>query len=289
MTFEMSAIPSNRLGFERLSQLSESAEHLFADHLELDMTQVSAFGGNMAAPLGVVLAHVMDEFNSVEIVAIPSRVKRILQENRLLTHFRYGPMADVNGTSMPYRRLRLSDTGSFEDYIQLQLTDKRIPDMSKKASKRFKQKVFEVYQNAVSHSKSDVGVFVCGQVFPRENRLDFTIADGGMGIRDSVRRYFNTDRISSIAALKWALKPNHTTKRGSHPGGLGLQFLRQFSALNQGKIRIVLRFASYEFECEKEAFHRMQHDFPGTAVTIQINTADTAKYILPPEITTEAP
>jgi hypothetical protein len=126
-------------------------------------------------------------------------------------------------------------------------------------------------------------------MFPRENRLDFTIADGGMGIRDAVRGYFKTDRISSIAALKWALEQNHTTKRGSHPGGLGLGFLRAFSALNEGKIRIVSRFAFYEFDCGQEAFHKMQYDFPGTAVTVQINTADTGKYILPAEITTEEP
>ena len=285
----MQAIHRSRSGFEQLSQLSESTEHLFADHLELDMSQVSAFEGNMAAPLGVVLGHVMDEFNSVEVVAIPSHVKRILRKNRFLTHFRYSLLDDVHGTTMPYRRLRLTDEGSFEDYVQLQLTDKGIPDMSEMASQRFKQKVFEVYQNAVTHSESDIGVFVCGQVFPSDNRVDFTIADGGMGIRDSVRRYFETDRISSIAALKWALEPNHTTKRGRHPGGLGLQFLRSFSALNKGKIRIVSRFAFYEFDCGKQAFHKLQHDFPGTAVTIQINTADTGKYILPAEITSEEP
>ena len=243
----------------------------------------------MAAPLGVVLAHVMDEFNSVEIVSIPVHVKQILRKNRFLTHFRYSPLADIHGTTMPYRRLRLTDEGSFEDYIQRQLTDKGIPDMSEMASQRFKQKVFEVYQNAVTHSESDIGVIVCGHLFPSENRLDFTIADGGMGIRDSVRRYFKTDRISSIAALKWALGHNHTTKRGSHPGGLGLQFLRKFSALNRGKIRIVSRFASYEFDCGKQAFHKMQYDFPGTAVTIQINTADTGNYILPAEIISEEP
>ena len=252
------------------------------------MSQVSSFDANMAAPLGVVLARVADEFNSTKIVSIPAGVEQTLRENQFLTYYRYDSIDDVSHTTMPFRRFRLSDEGAFEEYVHRLLTGKGIPAMSEKARQRFKKKIFEVYQNAIIHSESPIGVFVCGQIFFSKNRLDFTIADGGIGVRDAVRRYFKNDKIGSIAALRWALEPSHTTKRGNQPGGLGLQFLREFSALNHGKIRIVSRFAFYEYHCGEEDFKRMPSGFPGTAVTIEINTADTSTYVLPTEISSEA-
>ena len=289
LIYRLPAIPSNREGFERLGHLAKTSKHLFADELMVNMSQVNSFDANMAAPLGAVLACVADEFNSVRIVSVPSDLEQTLRENQFLTYYRYDSVDDVSHTTMPFRRFRLSDEGAFEEYVGRLISSRGIPKMSKNVRQRFKRKIFEVYQNAIIHSESTIGVFVCGQVFPDENRLDFTIADGGIGIRDSVRRYFRNHRINSIPALKWALQPSHTTKRGNQPGGLGLQFLREFSDLNQGRIRIVSRFAFYEYHCGDEDFQKMSSNFPGTAVTIQINTVDTGTYVLSTEICSEEP
>lgn len=285
MIHHLSTVRSNREGFECLGDLAKRTRNLFADELELDMSGVDFFDANMAAPLGAVLARVTDNFNAVEIVDAPDTVERILRKNRFLTRFRYKSLSDDNRTTVPFRRFRLSDEGAFEEYIRRQFRGKGIPRMSKAARRVFEKKVFEVYQNAVIHSESQVGVFACGQFFPRKNRLDFTVADAGIGVRGAVRRYFRNSRISSIPALKWALKPSNTTKRGSQPGGLGLQFLQNFSRLNRGKLQIATRFAFYEFNCGAEDFQKMSASFPGTAVTIEVNTADTATYVLATEAT----
>ena len=276
MIHHLSTVRSNLEGFECLGDLAKRTRNLFADELELDMSGVEFFDANMAAPLGAVLARVADNFNTVEIVDVPDTVERILRKKQFLTHFRYKPLSDDNRTTMPFRRLRLYDEGAFEEYVHRQSGSKGIPGMSKAARRVFKKKIFEVYQNAVIHSESQTGIFACGQFFPRKSRLDFTIADAGIGIRGAVRRHFKNSRIGSIPALKWALKPSNTTKRGSQPGGLGLQFLQDFSRLNRGKIQIATRFAFYEFNDGAEDFQKMSASFPGTAVTIEVNTADTA-------------
>ncbi len=188
---------------------------------------------------------------------------------------------------MPFRRLRLVDEGEFEEYIHRQLSGRELPRMSERASKVFKKKVFEVYQNAVVHSESALGVFVCGQFFQQQRRLDFTIADVGIGIRETVRRYFNNPHINSLPALKWALKPFNTTKHGPHPGGIGFEFLQKFARLNKGKIQIASRFGFYELNRDEETFEKMEEGFPGTAVTLRINTADEAGYFLKSEIDTD--
>ena len=283
MIYRLPTVYSNCEGFECLGDLAEATKKLFADELKLDMSQTRFFDANMAAPLGAVLARIADGLNTVEIVAVPDPVKQVLRKNHFLTQFRYEPLDDVHHTTMPFRRLRLSDEGVFEEYVGRELRGKGIPRMSEEASRVFKRKVFEIYQNAVIHSESEVGVFVCGQFFPNRNRLDFTIADAGIGIRDAVRHFFGNFKIGSIPALKWALEPSNTTKYGPQPGGLGLTFLQKFSALNKGKIQIASRLGFYEFNGENEYFSKMSADFPGTAVTIEINTADQGAYVLSSE------
>lgn len=288
MIYHLPTINSSKGGFERLAELAQASQHLFGDRLELSFARVNFFAANMAAPLGAILARVANSLNSVEIVDVSTMVERILRKNGFLTNFRYAPLEDVNRTTMPFRRLQLSDEGLFADYINRQLRGKGIPKMSEGLGRVFKKKVFEVYQNAVIHSSSQLGVFVCGQFFPQKQRLDLTITDAGMGIRDNVRRFFENDRISSVAAIRWALDKHNTTKQGPQPGGLGLKFLQEFVRLNQGRIQIASRFGFYEFSEGQDSFEKMDSDLPGTSVTIEINTGDTAQYFLASEVTPES-
>lgn len=284
MIHRLPPVRSDSRGFECLAQLASATNTLFAEELTLDLEQTSFFDANMAAPLGSVLAGVGDNLNIVKVSSPRSAVEKILRRNGFLTNFWYRPLADRQRTTMPFRRFRLTDEGAFEEYVRQQLRDRGMPTMTAAASRAFKRKVFEVYQNATIHSESGVGVFACGQFFPKLDRLKFTVSDAGIGIRESVRRYFKNERIGSIGALKWALGPNHTTKSGPQPGGLGLGFLKQFSELNGGRIQIASRFAFYEFEKGKERFIKMAASFPGTAVTIEVNTADESQYALADEV-----
>lgn len=284
MIHHLSTIHSNQDGYERLADLAKATAQLRASRLELDCARVGFFDANMAAPLGAVLARVADRFNAIEIVNVPELVERVLRKNGFLTQYRFPTMEDTNRTTIPFRRLQRTDDGLFEDYLQRHLKGKGIPSMTEGMGKVFKQKLFEVFQNAVIHSESELGIFVCGQFFPQKQKLDLTIADAGIGIRNAVRRFFNNDKIASVPAIRWALKEGHTTKKGEQPGGLGLKFLHDFARLNKGRIHIVSRFGFYEFASGSESFAKMAGDYPGTVVTLEVNTADTAAYGLKSEI-----
>ncbi len=287
MIHHLPTIYSNQGGYEGLTELAKATAKLRADRLELDLSHVGFFDANMAAPLGAILARVADRFNAIEIVNVPELVERVLRKNGFLTRFRYQPLDDANRTTIPFRRLQRTDEGLFEEYLRRHLRGKGIPRMSEGLGKVFKQKIFEVFQNAVIHSESELGIFVCGQFFPQKQRLDLTIADAGIGIRENVRRYFRGRKIASVPAIRWALQEGHTTKKGKQPGGLGLKFLHDFALLNKGRIHIVSRFGFYEFRGGTECFDKMAGDFPGTAVTLEVNTADTAEYRLAREVSHE--
>lgn len=287
MIYYLPTIESNQKGYERLAALAKETKLLRASRLELDLSRVVVLEANMAAPLGAVLARVADRFNAVEIVNVPELVERILRKNGFLTQYRYQPIEDENSSAIPYRRLQRTDEGVFEDYLQQHLKGKGIPRMSEGMGKVFKKKIFEVFQNSVIHSESALGIFACGQFFPQKQKLDLTIADAGIGIRTSVRRVLGP-KIASVEAIRWALKEGNTSKTGAQPGGLGLKLLHDFVSLNKGKIQIASRFGFYQFDGGVESFTKMSGDYPGTAVTIEVNTADTCAYRLKSEASQES-
>ena len=280
-------IKSSASGFDSLAEFFAAGRGLFSDKLELDFSRCGFFDANMAAPLAAVLARIADKYNTVEIVNVQPSLEKILSKNDFLVYYRYPKINDYNQTTIPFRRIQLSDSGRFEDYLQRHLKGKGIPQMTDGLGKVFKQSIFEVFQNSVIHSESRLGIFVCGQFFPQLQRVDLTIADAGVGIRTKVRRHLQNNKIASVGAIKWALTAGNTTKEGRQPGGLGLQFLKDFINLNKGKIQIASRFGFYEFKNGTESYSKLGHDFPGTVVNLEVNTADTSSYCLASEVTSE--
>lgn len=159
--------------------------------------------------------------------------------------------------------------------------------MTEALEKRFKQSLVEIFQNAAIHSCSASGIFVCGQFYPNKHRLDFTIADAGIGIRENVRKYLQISDLNSCNAIKWALEDGNTTKTGAQPGELGLKLIKDFIRKNKGKLQIVSRLGFYEFGANTETFKEMRSDFPGTCLNIEINTNDTNSYCLRSELSND--
>ena len=54
--------------------------------------------------------------------------------------------------------------------------------------------VWEIYTNAFEHAQSPIGVFSCGQHYPRRKELQLTVADFGVGIPSTVRLFFSNDQ-----------------------------------------------------------------------------------------------
>jgi hypothetical protein len=75
----------------------------------------------------------------------------------------------------------------------------------------------------------------------------------------------------------------NTTRRGAIPGGLGLKLLMQFVALNGGNIQIVSDAGYWRWNSGQSSAVLLDQPFPGTVVSVEINTADTQSYILTSE------
>ena len=284
MKSRIGTIRSDKSGFSSLATISKEAKKIFLDTLELDFSACGFFEANMVAPFYTVLSHVYDNLNKVTVSNVSNDIKTILQKNHFLCIFGQSSMPDSNQTTIPFKKFKLNAGEQFSDYLGQYMKDRGIPKMSDALTKKFRQSLFEIFQNAAMHSESKSGIFVCGQFYPNKHRLNFTIADAGIGIRENVRRYLDNPKMSSCRAIRWALEEGHSTRISSQPGGLGLKLLKDFIELNKGAIQIVSRFGFYEFSASKDDLAKLDENFPGTCVNIEINTADTCSYCLNSEL-----
>lgn len=275
-------IRSDKNGFTQLAKLKETLSNSIDDEFIVDFSKCGFFEANMAAPLKAVLS-IADKPKIITIEAISSGIECILRKNLFLTEYGYSPICDNHATALPYMCFQISNRKTFDDYLCTHLSGKNIPKMSQELKRKFRQSIFEIFDNCAIHSGSDKGVFVCGQFYPKLNRLDLTISDAGIGIRTNVRRVFNPE-ISSVDAIRWAIKEGNTTKTGSQPGGFGLALLQNFIKQNQGKIQIISRKGYYEFSGGVPKFERLDLDFLGTTINLEIRTDDDNSYCLSSEI-----
>jgi hypothetical protein len=252
--------------------------------IDIDMSSTTWFDADMCAPFGAILYRLGSNLNTVQITNIPDAVGEILSKNGFLSHYGRGKIPDTWGTTIPYQRFDVKDDRYFASYIEQEFVHRpEMPNMSPGLIKKFKESVFEIFSNAVLHSQTQLGIFSCGQYFPKRHCLDFAVADLGIGIRENVRIHTGID-ITAPEAIDWATKGRNTTKRGPIPGGLGLKLLREFIKLNRGSLQIVSDRGYWKLEKDQVSTSPLKAPFPGTIVTIEINTSGQQSYRLSSEL-----
>lgn len=282
MIFPFPDVRSTFDGFASLAELSNATKACSMEVIEIDMSATTWFDANMSAALGVVFTQLADRLNTVQPVKIRNKVETILSKNLFLEGFGYPNTLDSNGTVIPYRRFKPEDDRYFASYLNKHLTGKGIPRMSDGLGRCFKDSILEIFANSAGHSETKLGIFACGQFFPMQGRLDFCVADAGIGFRRKIRKELGL-AMNSDKAILWALEEGNTTRKGAVPGGLGLKLLREFISLNGGRIQIVSDRGFWELDARGETVKRMDLTFPGTVVNLEINTADQRSYCLKSE------
>jgi len=274
----------DQAGFNALMRLHGQSSDCFLDNVEIDLGATSWFDADMCAAFGAILYRLGENLNTVTLTNIRSGVGNILSKNGFLSHYGREKIPDRWGTTIPYRRFDVKDDRYFADYIENELIHRsEMPAMSSGLLKKFRESIFEIFSNAVLHSRTELGIFSCGQFFPARHRLDFSVADLGIGMRQNIKDNTGLD-FSPEAAITWAMQGRNTTKRGRVPGGLGLKLLGEFIDLNGGCIQIVSDAGYWRRENGKTVTMALSHTFPGTVVTVEINTEDTNSYKLASEL-----
>jgi hypothetical protein len=273
-------------GFERLIEVAEVTKGCIFDNIEIDMGNVNCLDANMCAAFGAILYKVGREPNTVTLLNLQKGVETILSKNGFLSYYGREKRQDTYETTIEYKRFEPKDDRYFAAYIEENMVGKGVPRMSEGLHKKFIESIFEIFSNAVIHSRTKMGIFSCGQFFPTKKRLVFSIADLGIGIPRNVKEHTKQE-MAADQAINWTLEGKNTTKVGRIPGGLGLKLLREFITMNQGRIQIVSDKGYWELSGGKAFTRLFLNPFPGTTVSIEINTSDTNSYCLSSEIKSE--
>lgn len=235
-----------------------------------------------SAALGVVIARIQDRGRKFNFGIVPKILEDLFIKNWFLHGIGIAHQPEsLHTTRIPFQHFKTSEINEFLDFLEGHLEGKGLPPLDSTFSLQLLQCLGEVFVNTETHSDSALGVFVCGQHYPAQQRLVLTIADAGVTIPARIARRFGRN-LSPVHAMEWAMTKGHTTKQGT-PGGIGLKLLRDFAREQRGGVWIASGRAFWEMKSGMENISELDDPFPGTVVTLKIPTEPTAG-ALPPEL-----
>lgn len=127
----------------------------------------------------------------------------------------------------------------FIDYVQNDLLEHRgMPNFPRSVKEGILNELIEIQCNIHEHSKTDYPFFVCGQYYPRNGSLNFSIVDLGVGFLPAIKRKTKSLVQTNYNAIQWALQRGTTTKINV-PGGLGLYNLKKYCENNNSIMHII--------------------------------------------------
>lgn len=281
----------------RMTEIATRSEGLAAnEEIVLDFSAVRDLDENLCAALGVFVNRWKSEKHRVSVKLEALTVLSTFKRNHFLNEvhlpyswYNYLPglaperniqeeNADDQVYPLPYRRFQRTDTEAQAEYVKGLLNKEWWPRMTAAVKDALTSCILEVFNNAEEHSESDHGVFVCGHVGKSGQRqLRISIADAGIGFRAKIEKAIGK-KMSSSKAIEWGMTEGNTVRRGGNPGGLGLKLLKEFISKNDGRLSVLSDKGFWELSSGKEKTTEFDCSFPGTVVTIVVNTDDPKSY-----------
>lgn len=221
-----------------------------------------AFLGGLARLIEGRGGKVTFDWNSLQ-----GTIKTNLSKNGFMHAFNGGYQPWI-GNSIPYR----------EDYDQTHVPNYLTEDwlgrgwitISPDLTTDIVSTVAEIYANAFEHGQSAIGVFSCGQYYPKLKELKLTTIDFGVGIPSNIRFYNQKDNLSASEALGWAFSRGNTTKKENVSRGLGLDLLSEFVIINKGTLEIFSHDGYVLVDTKQKRFEDRRQFFEGTLVNITL-------------------
>jgi signal transduction histidine kinase len=269
--------------FESYQQLitfyQSNKDNLFGDiHLSLQ----GFFAANMSAALGALLDLFAADLNDIHFDNISPQIEQILLKNDFLTYYGRQRLHDNNHTTIKFQKLKPTDGKYFKSYVIEELIGRaELPHMSAGVKEKITEAIYEIFVNAQIHSETKF-IYTCGQLFPNKNKIEFTIADTGIGFKQKINKRFGSS-LSAVQAICWAVEDKTTTKQAIS-GGIGLALLKEFVEKNKGKMQIISDEGFYQFDASGVIAKPFVGKFPGTVVNLQFCTDDHSNYALQSEI-----
>lgn len=269
---------SNAAGFAQIAELYDFASRASGEVVAVNCNAVRWIDANMAAALGACMLKLRRQDRRIlKFVKLRQDIKVLLEDAGLFMGGR------PRNSNIPLRLFERGQSRKFAGYTHDHLLNKPIPLMTDAVRGKVLEGIDEIFQNFEIHSRSDLGLYAAGQLYPRKNRLEFSLADMGVGIPFNVAAALKRPMRPEVA-IDWAMSGRNTTRQLDVPGGLGLKLLREFISLNGGSLSVISGGGYWSLTSSGILRSSLPLPVLGTIVNISVNTADTNSYQLDDEI-----
>lgn len=267
-------IANSFYSFERIIRIHEKLITLHNETVIFDFSGANWFDANLSAVLGAIFINLIENKNKVMIRGMSGAIKNILEKNKFLSTFGLNSTPDVYNTTIDFNIFNKSDRIKFQEYIDSNLLPKITIKMDVHFKSIFASNLEEIYQNARTHGDSSK-IITCGQWYPNQKKIKFTICDIGLTIPENTRAL--QPDLSPSESINWATKYGNSSKPSFESGGLGLYNLKSFIESNRGKMHIISGNGYWGFSNEISLVD-LDYHFNGTIVNLEINLNDENMY-----------
>jgi uncharacterized protein YbcV (DUF1398 family) len=222
-------------------------------------------------PIGIALLKLYKEVNKGKTVEVSGDASSISYVNTLLHS------SNNSNTYMPLVQFK---NGENIDTITQNVTEKilqstqslTIPDRED-FGKYLQYLISEIMDNVISHSCSSVGGFISAQYYPKKNKVQIVIVDGGIGLLKGLSSQHSV--ANEEESIKKAMEKEVTGSNAFEAynnvqkhAGLGLYFLSKIIEHTKGKLIIVSNDSMYESSSQN--YTTIKSSFRGTLVAFEI-------------------
>jgi anti-sigma regulatory factor (Ser/Thr protein kinase) len=252
--------------------------------LTLDFQKCKFLSHIGVAFLGGLAHHVRAQGGQLnfDVETLKPEIRMNLAQNGFLFSLGAGP-APWSGNSIPYRNDDRQDSEAIMTYLLNHWLSKGWVSISSRLQEAIAGQVWELYANAFEHSHSPIGVFSCGQHYPKKKELHLTIIDFGQGIPTSVQSLSQNAALNSSQALEWAFQSGTSTASNGVSRGTGLNSLQSFVLTNRGNLKIFSNDGYVNIKDNEVKYGTRAIDFGGTLINIAFK-CDESYYCFASEV-----
>jgi hypothetical protein len=257
-------------GYKQLASFYHTATNYADTQIEICFRDLEWFDANLSSLLHAML-HKLNKERGLTFVTNTDIIHDrfdVLCRNGFINTGR--AVKDVRNSTLPNHQFDPSDKHGFVSYVERYLLDHRgMPRLTADLHNQILDDMIELYSNINYHSNTTDPCFVCGQYYPTQGFLVFTLTDLGDGFLPKIQRKTNGAVNTSLDAIHWALKGN-STKEGA-PGGLGLKNMYQYLKQNKGILQVVTGNGYWGNDMENTFFNEgriLPEAFTGTTINL---------------------
>ncbi len=261
-------IGNDFLGASFIAELYHISSTINNSTLIIDFKDTRWLRANLSAALGAIFRYSYSvKNNNVKLINLSESILKILRKNSFLENFGLKSIYDTYNSTVKYQEFNPLDRTSFSVYVRDEFIPSLKLDLNPMFVKKFRVAIEELFQNCRIHGSCDK-IYVCGQFFPSENRLYFTIVNLGTTIKENIEKRYPEIEISSINSILWAIRKGNTTRIDDSVGGIGLPFLIDFLDKTHGELNILSDFGCFNRISCLNNVKECDFKFSGTMVTL---------------------